>query len=58
MPFTSKKQMRFMYVEHPEIAKKMTKRMEKKQGKKSFKKLPETSKKKSSDSIEDMVGVQ
>jgi hypothetical protein len=59
MPFTSKKQMRFMYAEHPGIAKKMTKKMEKKKGKGAFKKLPESHKSKDGcESIEDLVGIQ
>jgi hypothetical protein len=58
MPFTSKKQMRYMYATHPKIAKKMTKRMEKKQGKGAFKKLPESHKSKDEcESIESMESI-
>ena len=45
MPFTSKKQMKYMFATDPKVAEKMAKRQEKKSGKGVFKKLPKTSKK-------------
>jgi hypothetical protein len=55
MPFTSEKQMKYMFSVHPKIAKKMAKKQEKKQGKGVFKKLPKRAK---DDLSLDMISIQ
>jgi hypothetical protein len=46
MPFTSKRQMRFMFSQHPKIAQKMANRQKAKSGKGVFKKLPKQARRK------------
>jgi hypothetical protein len=46
VPFTSKRQMRFMFSQHPKIAQKMANRQKAKSGKGVFKKLPKQARRK------------
>lgn len=46
MPFSSKAQMRYMFANHPRIARRMANDQKRTKGKKSFKRLPNRAKKK------------